>query len=253
MTNRINVRIMRYMNNHRPEHVFEEKARIGRLSHIREIVFGAQDGLLVPLGVISGVAGAFASNHIVIVAGIAEALAGAFSMATGAYLASGAERQVHQSEIDKEHAAIRRNPKEEQQEMVLFYEREGLNRADAEMVVQKLVTSDQAFFNAMIQKEFGLDPEPPNTPVSDALLVGASYAIAAVVPLFPYFFLPTGSAIFYSIALTLAALFCLGLLKARFASLPYIASGLQILIIGALSGFGGYVIGSVLPKLLGFE
>lgn len=34
----------------RPEHVFEEKGRIGKLSQIRELVFGSQDGLLVPLG-----------------------------------------------------------------------------------------------------------------------------------------------------------------------------------------------------------
>jgi hypothetical protein len=41
---------------HYPEHIFREKERIGKLSQIRELVFGAQDGLLVPLGVVSSVA-----------------------------------------------------------------------------------------------------------------------------------------------------------------------------------------------------
>lgn len=91
---------------HYPEHFFREKERVGKLSQIRELVFGAQDGLLVPLGVISSVAGAFNNNQIVIIAGISEALAGAFSMATGAYLASQAERQVHTAEIAKERQSI---------------------------------------------------------------------------------------------------------------------------------------------------
>lgn len=47
------------------ENIFKEKARIGKVSRIREIVLGAQDGLLVPLGVVSSVAGAFFNNHIV--------------------------------------------------------------------------------------------------------------------------------------------------------------------------------------------
>src|SRR5438105_10194029 len=100
---------------HNPEHIYEEKNRIGKLSQIRELVFGAQDGLLVPLGVVSSVAGAFANNHIVLVAGISEALAGAFSMATGAYLASQAELQVYTAEIAKEQASIRDQPKDEQE------------------------------------------------------------------------------------------------------------------------------------------
>lgn len=171
---------------HRPEHVFEEKGRIEKLSLIRELVFGAQDGLLVPLGVVSSVAGAFSNNHIVIVAGIAEALAGSFSMATGAFLASQAERQVHISEIEKERKAIGTNPAEEHEELMLMFEKEGLSRNDAEIAVEKIATSPTAFFNTMIQKELGIDPEPPGTPFEDALYVGISYLLAAIVPIFPF-------------------------------------------------------------------
>ena len=78
-------------NKHNPKHIYKEKDRISKISQIREVVFGAQDDLLVPLGVISSVAGVFSNNHIVIVAGISEALGGSFSMATGAYLTSKAE------------------------------------------------------------------------------------------------------------------------------------------------------------------
>jgi hypothetical protein len=52
--------------------LFAERERIERLSRIRQLVFGSLDGLIVPLGVVSGVAGGVGDSHAVIVAGIAE-------------------------------------------------------------------------------------------------------------------------------------------------------------------------------------
>jgi hypothetical protein len=53
------------------EKLFEEKKKVARLSQIREGVFGAEDGLLVPLGVVSGVAGATTNNFYVLIAALA--------------------------------------------------------------------------------------------------------------------------------------------------------------------------------------
>jgi VIT1/CCC1 family predicted Fe2+/Mn2+ transporter len=238
---------------HNPEHVFEEKERIEKLSLIREIVFGAQDGLLVPLGVVSSVAGAFSNNHIVIVAGIAEALAGAFSMGTGAFLASQAEKQVHDSEIKKEKHAIEKFPEDEKKELVMLYMNQGLEEVDAKVIVERLFKSKTAFTNTHIREELGLDPDPVGTPINDAMFVGFSYLFAAVIPIAPYFVLPAATAVFYSIVLTLIALFSIGLLKAKFAQLSYIRSGLQVMFIGSFSGIGGYILGFILPRLLGIK
>lgn len=234
-------------------HVLKEKERIGKVSQIKELVFGAQDGLLVPLGVVSSVAGAFNNNHIVLVAGISEALAGAFSMATGAYLASQAERQVHIAEIKKEEKAIEKNPKKERQELVFLLKSEGLSEQNAEIIVDRLATSKEAYLNTMIQKELGIEPHPPDTPTRDALFVGISYLISAMIPLLPYFFLQGQIAIASSILATLAALFSIGLVKGKVASLPFIKSGLQVLAIGAGSGIGGYLLGSMLPYVIGLR
>jgi len=238
---------------HNPEHIFLEKSRIGKVSRIREIVFGAQDGLLVPLGVISTVAGAFSNNHIVIVAGISEALAGAFSMATGSYLASQAERQVHHAEIQKEKHAIEKYPVGEKTEMVMLFEREGMPKADANEVADILWQHKKSFFYTMIQKELGLEPEPPGDVIEDALLVGFSYLVAAGIPLFPYFFITGTPAIIASISSTFLALFIIGVIKGKFASLPWLKTGLEVMFIGAGAGIGGYFLGTILPKLLGIN
>ena len=67
-----------------------QRWRVASLGRIREVVFGAQDGLISTLALVTGVAVANAdtSNSIVLVAGLAGALAGMLSMATGAYLGS---------------------------------------------------------------------------------------------------------------------------------------------------------------------
>lgn len=232
------------------EHFISERERIGNLSQIREFIFGAQDGLLVPLGVVSSVAGAFFNNHIVLVSGIAEGLAGAFSMATGAYLASQAESQVHKSEIAREKNEIETNLEHEKSEMIALFEHEGLPKENALAIVNNMIISPGSFFTTMVQKELGLDPDPFGTPLRDAFFVGLSYLINAAIPLLPYFFVPARIAIYYSIGFTLLALFGLGALKARFANLNYLKSGLQVLAVGAFSGLGGYLLGTVLPKLL---
>ena len=235
------------------KNIFAEKERIGRLSHIREIVFGFQDGLLFPLGVISSVEGAFNNNHIVIIVGISGALAGAFSMATGAYLSSQSEKQLHDAEIYKEGKSIEKNPEEEKEEIALLFEKEGISKDDCEILSNTISKYKNSFFTTMVQKELGIDPESFKTPISDAYTMGISFLIAAMIPLFPYFFLKGSIAIIISILLSFIALFCVGALKARFTLLPYVKSGFQVLFIGACSGIGGYFLGTLLPHLLGIK
>jgi VIT1/CCC1 family predicted Fe2+/Mn2+ transporter len=82
--------------------VLTERLRISKLSRIRELVLGFQDGLLVPLAVVTGLAGAAVSSTVVIVGGLAEAVAGALAMGTESFLASQAENQLFRTEIADE-------------------------------------------------------------------------------------------------------------------------------------------------------
>jgi VIT1/CCC1 family predicted Fe2+/Mn2+ transporter len=77
------------------EKILGEKERVEKRGRIRQFVFGSMDGLLVPLGVVSGVAGGTGSTKAVVIAGLAEAFAGALSMGAGEFLSGRAEAQVH--------------------------------------------------------------------------------------------------------------------------------------------------------------
>ncbi len=55
---------------------------------MRELIFGVNDGLVSTLSLVSGVAGANPGRGVVILARVAGLLAGAISMAAGAYIST---------------------------------------------------------------------------------------------------------------------------------------------------------------------
>jgi VIT1/CCC1 family predicted Fe2+/Mn2+ transporter len=237
---------------HIEEHARGEAARIARLSRIREFVLGFQDGLLVPLGVVTGMAAANPGRGPILVAGLAEAVAGCIAMGGGSYLASEAEEALYAAEIRDEGREIAEAPEREVAELALVLEDEGLPRADAERVAAGLAASPNVLLRTKIQKELGLSPESGGAARGDALMVGLAYLAAAVVPLWPYAALPLmWTALGASLACTLAALFALGLVKATVARQSRRRGGLQVLLIGSASAGVGFAIGHLVTAIVG--
>jgi VIT1/CCC1 family predicted Fe2+/Mn2+ transporter len=236
---------------HVAEHSLGEAARIARLSRIREFVLGAQDGLLVPLGVVTGMAAAHPARSLIVVAGLAEAVAGAISMGGGSYLASQAEEQLDRTEIAAEGREIDEFPERETLELAVVLEREGLPRAQAASVARGLAAAPDVFLRTKVQKELGLSPDAGGAALGDAAVVGATYLGAAIVPLWPYFFLRLHVALAVSLTCTLLALFAVGVAKGRVTRLSLLRSGIQVLVVGSVSAGVGFAIGHLVTTLAG--
>ncbi|HLZ20814.1 MAG TPA: VIT1/CCC1 transporter family protein [Ktedonobacterales bacterium] len=232
--------------------IFAERARIARLSRVRELVFGSLDGLLVPLGVVSGVAGGTMHSQVVIIAGLAEAFAGALSMGAGEFISGRAEAQVHQTEIQKERAEIEQNPRFERAEMALLLQREGIAPVDANHIADILERYPRAYENTMIEKELGLQADVDLVRIPEALTIGISYVIGSIFPLIAYFFFPVPTALPISIVLTIVALIIVGIIKGKLASLNMARSIAEVVIVGGASALGGYLLGTIVPRLFGF-
>lgn len=235
---------------HIEEHALGEAARIERLSRIRELVLGFQDGLLVPLGVVTGMAAANPGRAPILVAGLAEAVAGCIAMGGGSFLASEAEEALYAAEMRDEGEEIEQHPEREVAELALVLEHEGLEREPAERVAHALATNPNVFLRTKVQKELGLSPDVGGAALGDALMVGLAYLAAAVIPLWPYAFLPlVGPALVVSLACTFVALFALGVAKATVARQMRLRGGLQVLVIGSASAGVGFVIGHAVTAL----
>lgn len=234
------------------EQIQAERKRVDRLGRIRQFVFGSLDGLLVPLGVVSGVAGGTGDTRAVIVAGLAEAFAGALSMGVGEFLSGRAEAQVQQAEVNDEKAEMHSNPDYELQELVVILESEGVKTEDAQVIAERLARNPHSYLKTMVEKELGLEVNPDTVRISEGLTMGFSYMAASIVPLISYFFLPLQSAFIASLALTFVFLMIIGVVRGKLAKLSIWKSALEVVIVGSVSGFGGYLLGIWLPRLLGY-
>jgi vacuolar iron transporter family protein len=233
--------------------LFAERTRIERLSRVRELVFGSLDGLIVPLGVVSGVAGGFGDSRVVIVAGIAEAFAGALSMGAGEFIAGRSEAQVQLTEVRKELDEMEAAPEYEKRELVRIYEHDGVSHDDAQLLVDTLSRYPRAYQTAMVGKELGIATlEPDTVQVAESLTMGGSYLIGSIFPLIAYFFFPVPLALPLSLVLTFIALVIVGVIKGKLASMNLVVSVIEIVVVGVVSAGGGYILGTLIPHMFGF-
>ncbi len=236
---------------HIQDHALGEADRIARLSRVREFVLGAQDGLLVPLGVVTGMAAANPGRAAILVAGLAEAVAGSIAMGGGSYLASEAEEALYASEIKDEAREVEDHRDREIAELAIVLETEGLPARAAATVAEGLAANPNVFLRTKVQKELGLSPDSGGAARGDAFVVGLTYLGSAVIPLWPYAFFSIGTALPISLVCTLVALFVLGVAKGRVARQHLVRAGVQVLIIGAISAAVGFGIGHLVTSVVG--
>jgi vacuolar iron transporter family protein len=233
-------------------HLAGERRKASLLGEIREAIFGAQDGLVSTLAVASTVAGASADRFPVLIAGIASALAGVFSMAAGEYMSSKSQREIFEAQMVGEREEVAERPGEAEAEVAFMLEEDGLPRDRAEGMASTLAQHPDVLLKTMVEKELGLTAEhTEGSPAQGALVMGVSFGVGSLVPIIPYLFLPVRTAIFGSVLATGLVLFGIGVLKSRWTRRGWIRSGLEILALGAFAGIAGYLFGGMLPGLIG--
>ena len=230
--------------------VDRERFRVANLGRLREVVFGAQDGILSTVALVTSVAVAIGSSSTVLLAGLAAALAGMISMASGAYLGSRAEQDVQRAEILREARELEENPAEELAELVVIFQREGKTYEEANALADEISQDRDLWLRTLVEKELGISPNETTNPIKDALVMGTSFVVASMVPIAPYLFLESRPAIGISVAGSLLGLFILGMGKGRMVGKSPILQGLEILGIGAVSAGIGFALGDVIPRII---
>src|SRR5215467_5175596 len=84
---------------------------------VKDIVIGMADGLTVPFALAAGLSGAVDSNHIIIVAGLAEIAAGSIAMGLGGYLAGRTEADHYSAEKAREYYEVEHMVDKEKEEI----------------------------------------------------------------------------------------------------------------------------------------
>ncbi len=236
-----------------PAEITEERERVASRTRIREFVFGAQDGLLTTVSVVSAFFGAHENNTTILLAGVATGVAGMVAMTAGQYLSSKAESEVHRSEIDRELREIIEHPAEELAELAEIYRLQGMGAEQARDAALAVSKDPNKALEVMARAELGLDTESAGNPLKDAAVMAPSFLLGAIAPILPYVFTNGNEALALSISLACLALFGIGIVKARVTNGNPWRSGLEQFLIGAGAGVIGYVVGTFVPGLFGVK
>lgn len=233
-------------------HLADERRKASLLGEIREAIFGAQDGLVSTLAVVSTVAGASAERHVVLIAGIASGLAGIFSMAAGEYIGSKSQREIFDAQVSSERDEVEERPGEAEAEVAYMLAEEGLGEEDAGRIAEIMARHPEVLLRTMVTRELGIQvDDQQGGALRGALFMGAAFGLGAAVPVLPFLFLPVEAALPVAVVATGLVLFGIGVVKSRWTHRSALASGLEVLVLAAFAGIAGYLIGTVLPTILG--
>jgi len=219
----------------------------GSRGWISGAIYGANDGLAAVFGIVAAFSGATGGSELVVTAGLSGAIASSLSMATGAFLAERSEMEVVAANLEQERREIAEHPEEELEELSLFYQLKGLDKASADALADSVADHPDALLSMLAAEEFGITRSDGN-PVQAALAGGLSTAAGAIVPVIPFFFATGSVAIVAAAVVSLVAHFLVGAAKSLVTLRSWWASGLEMTLAGMLVGGVLYAVGLALPS-----
>jgi VIT1/CCC1 family predicted Fe2+/Mn2+ transporter len=218
---------------------------------MRDIILGVNDGLVSTFLLVAGVVGGGLSSTQVLLTGIAGALAGMISMATGEYLATKSQEEVFAAEmaLEREHLADHRD--HEREELRHMFNDMGLAGDDLDQVVEIINGSDDAMLGVMAGLEFGVVDTEKRNPILAGLASAGLFLAGALPSVIPFAVLDdTRTALLVAAVLAGIGLVIVGATKTVMTKTNPVMSALENLSIGFVGGILSFVVGRFVESLI---
>ncbi len=210
--------------------------RGGSGNELRAAVLGVNDGLVSNFCLIMGVAGAGSAQPTVLLTGLAGLVAGALSMALGEWLSVTNARELAQTQIAKEAEELEQSPEAEKKELALIYQAKGIARDQAWLIASKVMENRDTALDTLVREELGIDPnELGGNAWSAAGVSLLLFALGAIFPLLPYFWLSGSTAGALSVVLSLLGLAAVGMVTALFNGRSFAFSAIRQMLFGGVA------------------
>jgi vacuolar iron transporter family protein len=221
----------------------------GSGGYLRSVVYGFNDGLTANFGLVAGVLGADVAPHIVIISGVAGAIADALSMGSSGYLAAKSESEVHAHQIEIERQEMKLMPDLEEEELAVIYEAKGLSPERARETARAIMQEPPKALDTMVREELNIHPAEL-APLREGLVTGTATAIGAFIPIAPFVVLDHWPAVWASLALSMAAHFGIGAARSLFTGRGVWSSGRDMFLVGFGVAAIGYLIGELVTRMM---
>lgn len=220
---------------------------------IRDIVFGANDGVVTAIGFVIGIAASIANRDVIVIAGLLEVVAGAASMALGNYLGVKSQREFYNQMEAIEKWEMAHKPEVERDEIREIFADMGFAKEEVELITKKVTSDPKLWLDVMMREELGLTKEESGNPIMSGLIIGFFFLLGGIPVILPYLFVsPLTSALIASFLLGIVVLLGIALIRWFLNKGSLGKKMVETIIIGMIAALIGYIAGLVL-KLFGFN
>jgi VIT1/CCC1 family predicted Fe2+/Mn2+ transporter len=217
----------------RRSHHHRETHQISKLGWLRAAVLGANDGIVSTASLIMGVAAAAATQHNILIAGIAALVAGAMSMAAGEYVSVSTQSDSEAADLAKEKRELKEEPRAELEELRRIYISRGLDADLAQKVAVQLTHHDA--LGAHARDELGISETTVARPIQAAFASAASFSTGAALPLLVVLCSPRTLLLPLTGAASLVFLAVLGVLSAKTGGSSPVKATVRVVFWGAFA------------------
>ena len=157
-------------------------------------------------------------------------------MALGEWLSVQSARELYQRQMRVEQQEVIEVPEEEAEELMLIYQAKGLPEDEARSLAQRLITDETAALDTLAREELGINPEEMGGSAWAAASASfCLFALGAIIPVVPFFFMSGTWAVAVSAALAALALFGVGAGISLLTGRGVLYSGLRQVLFGLLA------------------
>ncbi|CAH0416380.1 VIT family protein [Periweissella fabaria] len=184
-----------------------------RLNAIRAGVLGSNDGILTVVGVLFSVAAATPNRFTILLAGFADLVACAFSMAGGEYASVSSQSDTEKAAVALEEQNLKHDYQSQIESVSQHYVDRGVTQATATAIAEELLT--KAPLATVVNVKYNIDLGHYMNPIEAAVASLVSAALAGLLPLIAMLFLPESLRFFGTIAVTALTAGVIGYLSAK--------------------------------------
>ncbi|MBM7543458.1 VIT1/CCC1 transporter family protein [Periweissella beninensis] len=183
------------------------------LNAIRAGVLGSNDGILTVVGVLFSVAAATNNQFTILIAGLADLFACAFSMASGEYASVSSQSDTEKAAVENARRDLKNNY---QQQLVLvqnYYVDKGVTQQTALAIAQELMVKNP--LKILVNVKYDIELDEYMNPWEAAFASLFSAGLGGIFPLLAMTFLPTNLKFVGTIIVTAFAVGLTGYLSAK--------------------------------------
>lgn len=157
-------------------------------------------------------------------------------MALGEWISVKSSQELYENQMQLEKEELEVNPEGEEQELALIYLSKGIPEEQARKMAREIMADREHAHEVLVKEELGINAEElKGSAVEAAVTSFVLFAIGAIIPVFPFFFLGGMPAILVSALVSTVGLFVIGAAITLFTGKSIWYSGFRQVLFGLLA------------------